>query len=673
MVDILYSLIDLICLFILTIILCKVKVNPLYKKHKKLDEVVFCYLTTFSMIFCIGDAIWGTIASHYLPVSVYVFMGISYLLYFLVPVLCYLIFLYSEICCGLNFYKNKVLVILSIIPLLIDIVLLVVNPWFRTLFYVERNFNYISGDYLGYFIVCQFSYLLIVFVQICFVCIKERKKETKKKFSVIFLFVLALIVFAVLQYIFDHSPFTALGFMVAIFIIYIFNTTKEKEELLIHTHEAENLLKIENHKQIISAISNSYILMYIFDLKGGEPNRIKGSELIEQNVTRNTDPRSIFKDMLKLYVTSEYLEEMEVFANRASVAQRMGDENTISKIFMSKTIGWCKASWIRIKNDEKGVVDTAIFAIQDIDAEKRKEIEYQQRLKNALTNQNEIYTEMLRMQSNGMLATDMHNNIIMLNESAAKLFGFANSENVHVIDDILVKFENDNKDEIISKLHKIKINGGKYSFEFSVTDSNGSLIHVIADSKLTHMSNGDKVILTSFADITKNKKMERDLVILSETDALTGINNRGSGERKTEFLLSSKKQGMLCLLDADSFKSINDNFGHVVGDKVIIKIAECLKKTFRDRDIVMRLGGDEFAVFAVGIVEKEDAILCINRFFESLDEVKVPELKGRKISVSLGAIICNEEDKTFDDYYQRADKAMYNSKKFKGNHYEFFE
>ncbi len=129
---------------------------------------------------------------------------------------------------------------------------------------------------------------------------------------------------------------------------------------------------------------------------------------------------------------------------------------------------------------------------------------------------------------------------------------------------------------------------------------------------------------------------------------------------------------MFGILDADKFKSINDNYGHVVGDRVIIRIAESLRKTFRDRDIIMRLGGDEFAVFAVGITEEKDAKLCIQRFFESIDDIQIPEMGEKKISVSLGVVLCTEiETKSFDDYYQMADRAMYVSKKYDGNHFEF--
>lgn len=58
-----------------------------------------------------------------------------------------------------------------------------------------------------------------------------------------------------------------------------------------------------------------------------------------------------------------------------------------------------------------------------------------------------------------------------------------------------------------------------------------------------------------------------------------------------------RKAGLLCLIDCDKFKSINDTYGHAVGDKVIIAIAETLQKLCHDKNVAFRLGGDEFAIF----------------------------------------------------------------------------
>lgn len=164
------------------------------------------------------------------------------------------------------------------------------------------------------------------------------------------------------------------------------------------------------------------------------------------------------------------------------------------------------------------------------------------------------------------------------------------------------------------------------------------------------------------------KRQEEKLLYLSQTDAMTGLRNRGGGEKRIKALMSIEREGMFCMLDADKFKSINDNFGHDVGDKVIKAIADCLKNSLRNSDVMMRLGGDEFAFYALGVTDEERGRDLINRLFEEIDKIDIPELKGRKINISVGAVLFNEHNPcTFEEIYKRADVGVYESKKTVGN------
>lgn len=175
-------------------------------------------------------------------------------------------------------------------------------------------------------------------------------------------------------------------------------------------------------------------------------------------------------------------------------------------------------------------------------------------------------------------------------------------------------------------------------------------------------------VLLLFESIEKDKKQQEALKKLSETDMMTGINNRGSGEAQIREAINAGKQGMFFLMDVDKFKSINDNFGHQAGDSVIIAIAGCLKKAFRDTDIVFRLGGDEFAAFACGVTTEQMALRILRRFFDAVDNISIPEINGRQITVSAGAAFypVSAED-TFEAMYQRADRGTYKSKERTGN------
>ncbi|MBQ8924626.1 MAG: diguanylate cyclase [Lachnospiraceae bacterium] len=174
--------------------------------------------------------------------------------------------------------------------------------------------------------------------------------------------------------------------------------------------------------------------------------------------------------------------------------------------------------------------------------------------------------------------------------------------------------------------------------------------------------------------IDDEKRQQEKLLYLSETDRMTGINNRGSGEKKIRELIAEGQGGMFVLMDVDKFKSVNDNYGHSVGDKVLIELANSLKKAFRANDIIMRLGGDEFAVYVPDVHNEASGERIINRLFNVLDNTDIPELKGNKFYISAGAAFYQTDDKySFEELYKRADSCTYISKEHKGNYVSYYE
>ena len=174
--------------------------------------------------------------------------------------------------------------------------------------------------------------------------------------------------------------------------------------------------------------------------------------------------------------------------------------------------------------------------------------------------------------------------------------------------------------------------------------------------------------------IDEEKRTRDQLLYLSETDRMTGLHNRGSGENKIRHQLLEGPGGMFLLMDVDNFKSVNDTYGHHVGDQVLIAIAECMKRVLRDQDIVMRLGGDEFAAFLPQVFDEDSGRTLIDRLLNAIRSIELAELGERRISVSIGATFCRtkEEHLTFDQIYKQADSCTYESKKHKGSYVSFY-
>ena len=189
-----------------------------------------------------------------------------------------------------------------------------------------------------------------------------------------------------------------------------------------------------------------------------------------------------------------------------------------------------------------------------------------------------------------------------------------------------------------------------YEFKYMKLDSDTIIIGVM---------NIDKIV--------NDAKEKEKLIVLSETDQMSGLLNRMSGELKVEESLKKGNGGLFILLDIDHFKSINDTLGHDVGDQVIIKVAACLKAAFREHDIVFRLGGDEFSAYAAEVHDKKVAKAIINRFIDNLKTIVIPELGDKPVTASIGATILKAgEPADFGDNYKLIDKGVYESKKVEG-------
>lgn len=181
-------------------------------------------------------------------------------------------------------------------------------------------------------------------------------------------------------------------------------------------------------------------------------------------------------------------------------------------------------------------------------------------------------------------------------------------------------------------------------------------------------------VLLLFEQIDAEKRNRDKLLYLSETDTMTGISNRGCGERKIKDYVSHGQDGMFMLIDIDKFKSINDSFGHSVGDTVIIAVAQALKNAFRSTDVVMRLGGDEFAAFARGVTDTEAAGYIVDRLLSNINAISIPELGDHEIQISGGiSFYRSDEMISFDELYTRADHSTYKSKEHDGTHVTFYE
>jgi diguanylate cyclase (GGDEF)-like protein len=160
--------------------------------------------------------------------------------------------------------------------------------------------------------------------------------------------------------------------------------------------------------------------------------------------------------------------------------------------------------------------------------------------------------------------------------------------------------------------------------------------------------------------------LSRELEVMSATDQMTGLLNRQTFLRRLAVSLEEmqwgESAGAFAYIDADRFKSINDMFGHDVGDQVIELIAESMKASVRRGDLLARLGGEEFAIFLHGATVPQAAAASERLREEIRQRAALLTVPGLKVSVSIG-IASHQPGEDAHSVMHEADRSLYAAKR----------
>jgi diguanylate cyclase (GGDEF)-like protein len=161
------------------------------------------------------------------------------------------------------------------------------------------------------------------------------------------------------------------------------------------------------------------------------------------------------------------------------------------------------------------------------------------------------------------------------------------------------------------------------------------------------------------------------LLSRNELDGLTGLHNRQAFDVRIKRLVLSASFGerrshadaaaphsSLALLDIDHFKAVNDKYGHLYGDEVLVQFARLLGRAFRHQDMLFRYGGEEFAVVLAG-TPAAAAVPVLDSFRRTLEGYSFPQIGCKTVSVGVADIVPGE---SVDTIINRADKALYHAK-----------
>ncbi len=173
-------------------------------------------------------------------------------------------------------------------------------------------------------------------------------------------------------------------------------------------------------------------------------------------------------------------------------------------------------------------------------------------------------------------------------------------------------------------------------------------------------------LIGKLTDITEQKEQIKILTQIAERDPLTKLFNKEESRMRIERYLAEKHEleiSAVMLIDIDNFKGVNDTLGHQFGDSVLVDVSHKLHGIFRESDIVGRLGGDEFVVLMKNIKSKDIVEIKAQAITNAFRHTFSGNQSDYKISGSVGIALCPMHATTFDDLYNMADTALYDSKK----------
>ena len=275
--------------------------------------------------------------------------------------------------------------------------------------------------------------------------------------------------------------------------------------------------------------------------------------------------------------------------------------------------------------------------------------------------------------SNDLLATiGFDGNLLHINPAWANILGYKTKDLLG--NSVLDVTHQDDKESSRIETEKLK-SGEIVSFESRLICKDESYRWILWSSTPVV---GDQIAYTVGRNITERKHAEEVLQYNALNDMLTNLPNRTQFMNHLQDAIdnndeSSDSRFAVLFLDLDRFKIINDGLGHLIGDKLLIAIAERIKAIMRPGDIVARLGGDEFTLLIHSVEDITDATNVAERIQESL--LQPFRLDNYEVfsSASIGIILSDETKRKPEDFLRDADSAMYRAKDAGKARYEIFD
>jgi len=340
----------------------------------------------------------------------------------------------------------------------------------------------------------------------------------------------------------------------------------------------------------------------------------------------------------------------------------------------NKTIIWANTT-ISLVRQSNGEPDYLIVVIEDITSQKELEAE-RDRILQELSQEKELAQVTLHSIGDAVITTDAQARVRYCNSVAEKLTGYpADEAKGKFIQDVVTLQEEQTREPVPHPAITIlSVSQTDFTAENLILISRSSQEFTVNTSAAQISDFQGKLlgVVTVFRDVTEARKLSQQLLWQANHDTLTGLVNRFEFERVVSqtianFEADRRQEHILCYLDLDKFKVVNDTCGHLAGDELLRQVAMLLSKQVHSSDSLARLGGDEFGVLLKNCSLAQATVIA-EGFCKSIQDFSfIWETHTFNIGLSIGLAILNCETTDFNTALNDADGACYLAKEQGGN------
>ena len=271
-----------------------------------------------------------------------------------------------------------------------------------------------------------------------------------------------------------------------------------------------------------------------------------------------------------------------------------------------------------------------------------------------------------------VIATDAQGNIEYLNPAAESLTGSAALDAVgKTLQEIVGLSEESDRRPLGDPVRQTLTSGAPINVSrraLLLSRANGTERSIELSASPIRSADGELTgTVLLLHDVTEMRGLARQMSYQATHDALTGLVNRREFERRTNEAIESGHRGdgqhVLCYLDLDRFKVVNDTSGHLAGDSMLREVAKILRDAVRDSDTVGRLGGDEFGMLLIGCPLEKARQIADDVCRAVSDYRFVWKDRIFNIGVSIGLVEISRESGSLEELLAAADSASYVAKK----------